>query len=456
MTPSIFEEQKQNFYQILGIEKSAGDEEIKRAYFNMVRKFQPDNAPEKFKEIRNAYETLKDKKKREKYDAIGEIPDSIAPLFYEAKWFDHLGKYSKAAELYCDILQRHPELDNVREEYAESLCMDEKFGKAIEVWEELCSRNPLNAHYSGKLGRSYFERGWEKKAETEYKRTLNLDPSAVDAWCFFVSSLVKKLSSAPNVDTAFDELRNVIEKAIKATATVKGNESGKVFLYSYAIISSADQKKSLVAGYFEEIALLLHDGGEEMVSDVEQSLDMIFQGMPNSYLAAFYNEIKKITVQLPNPPDFIIEYLEYARLSTEIKKLKEKGGSKVFYDLFRWLNEDFDLDDEDKAEILAMEFEIIKNKSKYDPELRDMRENFPELYAMHSSFFNDVLRTKDTDKMLYQRAKMLKKYTQKSGYFDEHPESDIDQTIHRKEPKVGRNDPCPCGSGKKYKKCCGA
>ncbi|MEA1960510.1 MAG: SEC-C metal-binding domain-containing protein [Bacillota bacterium] len=22
--------------------------------------------------------------------------------------------------------------------------------------------------------------------------------------------------------------------------------------------------------------------------------------------------------------------------------------------------------------------------------------------------------------------------------------------------KVGRNDPCPCGSGKKYKKCCGA
>ena len=27
--------------------------------------------------------------------------------------------------------------------------------------------------------------------------------------------------------------------------------------------------------------------------------------------------------------------------------------------------------------------------------------------------------------------------------------------FHREEPKVGRNDPCPCGSGKKYKKCCG-
>jgi uncharacterized protein YecA (UPF0149 family) len=29
------------------------------------------------------------------------------------------------------------------------------------------------------------------------------------------------------------------------------------------------------------------------------------------------------------------------------------------------------------------------------------------------------------------------------------------QTIHRQKAKVGRNEPCPCGSGRKYKKCCG-
>ena len=28
--------------------------------------------------------------------------------------------------------------------------------------------------------------------------------------------------------------------------------------------------------------------------------------------------------------------------------------------------------------------------------------------------------------------------------------------VRRIEPKVGRNDPCPCGNGRKYKKCCGA
>jgi len=30
------------------------------------------------------------------------------------------------------------------------------------------------------------------------------------------------------------------------------------------------------------------------------------------------------------------------------------------------------------------------------------------------------------------------------------------EPFRRSEPKVGRNDPCPCGSGKKFKKCCGA
>ena len=29
------------------------------------------------------------------------------------------------------------------------------------------------------------------------------------------------------------------------------------------------------------------------------------------------------------------------------------------------------------------------------------------------------------------------------------------ETVKNEEPKVGRNDPCPCGSGKKYKQCCG-
>jgi len=41
-----------------------------------------------------------------------------------------------------------------------------------------------------------------------------------------------------------------------------------------------------------------------------------------------------------------------------------------------------------------------------------------------------------------------------ASYQGQLPEEKV-ATYKREEPKVGRNDPCPCGSGKKYKKCCG-
>jgi hypothetical protein len=45
-------------------------------------------------------------------------------------------------------------------------------------------------------------------------------------------------------------------------------------------------------------------------------------------------------------------------------------------------------------------------------------------------------------------------------YFSSHrrlvARADRESTTHRRsEPKIGRNDPCPCGSGQKFKKCCG-
>ncbi len=42
------------------------------------------------------------------------------------------------------------------------------------------------------------------------------------------------------------------------------------------------------------------------------------------------------------------------------------------------------------------------------------------------------------------------------SYSGNEGEGEAKQPSRREEPKVGRNDPCPCGSGKKFKKCCGA
>jgi molecular chaperone DnaJ len=67
---------KRDYYEILGVSKTATESEIKKAYRNLARQYHPDvnKSPEAeniFKEISEAYEVLSDKEKRERYDRYG-------------------------------------------------------------------------------------------------------------------------------------------------------------------------------------------------------------------------------------------------------------------------------------------------------------------------------------------------------------------------------------------------
>ena len=75
--------------------------------------------------------------------------------------------------------------------------------------------------------------------------------------------------------------------------------------------------------------------------------------------------------------------------------------------------------------------------------------------------FIDIAKRMEKDGVDFKSIRQMKKWMKnheaelKAEMGGEGAPAKVETVVHEG-PKIGRNDPCPCGSGKKYKKCCGA
>ncbi|THE12321.1 hypothetical protein E1I69_11505 [Bacillus timonensis] len=171
---------EQNYYQLLEINKTSTDADIKRAYFRIIKKYPVDQYPEEFKTIRIAYDTLRNSQTRKEYDAKMLHGDLVEQLKNEAMNAYTNDEFEDAKRLFKEVLTIVPTLTETRNYYALSFLFTEEYHQALQHFKMVVHEEPENTTYQLNYGRALEKCGKEEEAIRLYKKMYIMEPDNMD------------------------------------------------------------------------------------------------------------------------------------------------------------------------------------------------------------------------------------------------------------------------------------
>ena len=299
-------------------------------------------------------------------------------------------------------------------------------GKAVKTLEKLNGFFPEKTVYKRELAGAYLERGFGKKALEMFR----------EAYAGGVH------------DPKFLLLYGACCRERKET------EEGRKILREVIAEGKEDLERHFgeVRGAFDEL-LELEAGNEEVCQELRKELEELEGANTAENAETAEGETQQEPVEETKASGLMMDQ----RLSNVMKQaclvFSEKNGDAM---LQRYLELDLKLQLLECWPQIQGEFAILK---------ADYSGMYDELMEYGEVLENTTQKDKLRDLMLKEYDQMVWQFD-RSPYYEVHPErrqkngipvwnSSVSGAYRRMEKKIGRNDPCPCGSGKKYKNCYG-
>ncbi len=196
------QEFEEDYYAILGVEDTSGQDEIRKAYLNLAKKLHPDrhpNDPEKravaqkeFAKVTRAHDIVGDAQRRAEYDALRALAKQRGVIAAQvaASEANSDGEADRENEsLVTQVSATGPVADeninikwaNKHLERADDLLRKKRYQEAETAAKEAVRLVPTEAKYHNKLAEIYLARGWRTLAMTEVQSALRVDPRDPEA-----------------------------------------------------------------------------------------------------------------------------------------------------------------------------------------------------------------------------------------------------------------------------------
>ncbi|MDE6888843.1 MAG: SEC-C domain-containing protein [Eubacterium sp.] len=437
----------------------------------MVRLHSPEADPEQFQKIRQAYERLKNAQNKPEGPVFPPLSDPNA-----IKMMQQIQTYRKEKNmtLYRDACQEAWDHFPDSLQFLYLLIMAQRrcknTGKAVKNAELLVSKDPNNKWFRMALAFSYQERGYTQKAFSACEQAYRLGCRDIDFLILYADSCCSYFFYEKGVSVLLDVMRKDcrwsradIPKLVSTYVTAMHincylctDVLPEIIEYLHRFLS---QYSIYTKEYMPRLTLLLANTcacvpyGSETFQYVDQIFDLALKSCHEK------DDLEDIAA--------FIESYHYQRVEAD-SRIDDTLCS--YLELFHDFSE-YSEDDEPIQRFATLDLQLCMIQQRKDTlaQAAVLKQEHPQEYEKISDFIRQL---ENTDTLPQFKESLLKVYARlepfitNGQYFELYPkekqtakkllkskDSDLKPYV-RSTKKIGRNDPCPCGSGKKYKQCC--
>jgi len=456
-----------NYYQILGLTPQATQNEIKRAYFKLLREHSPEKDPEGFRQIREAYEYLKSAPVKEDGPSFPPFKEPIEQRFADqVESAFKTRNYRLARDTAKEAWKYFP--DDLFFLYwlvkAQRACGNT--GNSVKNAEILVKKAPDNKWFRREYGVSLMERGFINKAYDPLCKAYEMGIRDLDFILLFANECMQFGQSQKAAEILLEVVRRdkkwlkddmvymqAVYEGLSMTYFETGENGEEIFLR--------------LCSFIREYKLLIREQSDDWLDTLHSLISFIDFEIDREKYSVLTETMALLSSVLNDPDsrksttDLLWETLIYSLKEDPriCPSLEYKSELEFFPPTDDpTLNKYADMDCSlcmiaEREKIIAVEDVLRSDYLEFYEKIKDL-----------------IAILRDEQSALSYKAKLLPRYAKASEeitggrYFKLYPEEKAkvygtiiasgDSPYERPHKKIGRNDPCPCGSGKKYKKCC--